>query len=104
MVGRVRELLLVGLGEARTEDGAETHHLGIQASNRRRCTKGPCVRAWQLGETLLHEISYNYFDPVSLGDEIPHWRMQIGMGCISQLRRLVGWLTPAQRPRHMADG
>jgi hypothetical protein len=68
--GEVLELSLGGAPRLMPKSAPRPHHQGIQAPNRRRCTNDPCVSAWRQGKTLLHEISYNYFDAVSLGGEI----------------------------------
>lgn len=61
-------------------------HPGIQAPNRRRCTKDPCVCAWRLGQTLLHEISYDYSGAVSLGDQIRGGGTSARVGGMARLR------------------
>ena len=77
-------------------------HLGIQAPNRRQCTNDPCVSACRQGGTLLHEISYNYLDAVSLGDQIRRGGISVrggGMACSKGAAE--GLLTP--EPRRVKD-
>jgi len=61
-------------------------HPGTQAPNRRRCTKDPCVCAWRQGQTLLHEISYDYSGAVSLGDQIRGGGTSARVGGMARLR------------------